>query len=296
MAFAGTNVWSNHATAIPLGEVTHSDDLVSREKVLASDLYRHFLKTWNIEIALFTIFDRAGEEQLGLVMPGPDGRDLADLQRGLRLIAPHVQRAMRLSHGVAEAKLRAAGAEALLNLGHVAVFALRSDLSVVSSNARVEALAGTGLFRIDRGRFVFADRAAQKQLAELAQAKAPASLAARLEDNAGETYALLAMTVRPQREQVLGGLVEGASVLLSISQPHPAPLIEVDRLRAWFNLTASEARLAAALAAGKTLQAFASERGTSIDAARYLLKGVFRKAGVESQAQLVAKVKDVPSG
>ena len=73
-------------------------------------------------------------------------------------------------------------------------------------------------------------------------------------------------------------------------------MIEADRLRAWFNLTATEARLAAALAAGKSLQDYASERGVTIEAARYLLKGAFRKTGAESQAQLVALIKDVPAG
>ena len=294
--FAGTNVWSSRSVNLPLGEVTHTDQLVSREEVLASDLYRQFLKTWNIEIALVTIFDRVGHEQLGLVMPGPDGRDLATLERALRLVAPHIQRAMRLSHSVAEARLRIAGSEAILNLGHVAVLALRGDLSIVSRNARVEALVERGVLRVDRGRIGFVNSSAQRQLVALGQSTMPASLALKVEDGNGESYAVLAMTMRPQREQVMGGWVEGASVLLSIAQPHPTPLIEIDRLRGWFNLTASEARLAAELAAGRTLQDFANTRGITIDAVRYLLKGAFRKTGAENQAQLVALIKDVPPG
>lgn len=294
--FAGKNVWSNCAPTVPLGEVLDSDELVSREQFLASDLYQHFLKTWQLELALFVVFDRVGDEYLALAMPGPDGRDLTDLRRGLRLIAPHVQRAMRLSHGMATANLRAAGSEALLNLGHVAVLALREDLSVVSLNARAEILVAQGLCKIDRGRFAFVDRTAQRQLLDLAKASAPTSLALSVEDAQGTSSAVLAMTVRPHREQVMGGWVQGAKLLVSISRPHPAPLIEIDRLRAWFNLTASEARLASELAGGRTIQDFAETRGVTIDAARYLLKGTFRKTGAKSQAQLVALIKDVPSG
>lgn len=294
--FAGANIWSRCAPTVPLGEVLDSDELVSRQEFLASDLYQRFLKTWELELALFVVFDRAGDEYLALAMPGPDGRDLTDLRRGLRLIAPHVQRAMRLSHGLAMANLRAAGSEAILNLGHVAVLALRDDLSVVSRNARAEALISQGLCRIDHGRFAFADRAVQRQLLELSKASAPTSLALSVEDTSGAANAVLAMTVRPHRELAMGGWVEGAKILLSISQPHPAPLIEIDRLRAWFNLTASEARLASELAGGRTLQGFAETRGITIDAVRYLLKGAFRKTGAKSQAQLVALVKDVPSG
>jgi DNA-binding CsgD family transcriptional regulator len=294
--FAGMNIWSSRAATVPLGEVFDTDELVSREAVLASDLYQNFLKTWGLELALIVVFERAGDEQLGLVMPGPDGRDLSDLRRGLRLVAPHVQRAMRLSHGLAAAKLRAASSEAILNLGHVSVFALREDLSVVSKNARAEALVSQGLCQIDRGRFAFADRAAQRQLVELAKANRPTSLALSIEDTSGASHAALAITIRPPREAVMGGWVEGAKILLSISRPYPTPLIEVDRLRAWFNFTASEARLAAELSAGRTLQDFAETRGITIDAVRYLLKGTFRKTGAKNQAQLVALIKDVPSG
>lgn len=294
--FAGMNPWSSRSVSIPLGEVSDTDALISREEFLASDLYRQFLKTWNMELALFVVFDRAAHEQLAIAMPGPDGYDLRQLRRGLRLIAPHVQRAMRLSHSLVEARLRAAGAEALLNLGHVAMLALREDLSVVSCNARGQALAAERVFSIERGRVVFPDPHVQRQLSELAAASIPGSLALRLEGSDNRSMALLAMTMKQQREQALGGWIEGASLLLSISQPHPAPLIEVDRLRAWFNLTATEARLAAALAAGKSLQDYAEERGVSIDAARYLLKGAFRKTGAESQAQLIVMIKDVPFG
>jgi DNA-binding CsgD family transcriptional regulator len=262
----------------------------------ASNLYQQFLKTWNLEIALFVVFDRAAHEQLAIAMPGPDGHDLRELRRGLRLIAPHVQRAMRLSHGLVEARLRAAGSEALLNLGHVAMLALRDDLSVVNCNPRGQALAAERVFSIDRGRVMFPDPDVQRRLSELAAGPRPASLALRLAGKDDKSLALLAMTMKPQREQALSGWVEGASILLSLSQPHPAPLIEADRLRAWFNLTATEARLAAALAAGRTLQDYVSERGVTIEAGRYLLKGVFRKTGAETQAQLVATINTVPLG
>jgi DNA-binding CsgD family transcriptional regulator len=130
----------------------------------------------------------------------------------------------------------------------------------------------------------------------LAAQNSPASEAFRIEDAQGVSHAVLAMTIRPQREAVMGGWVEGAKVLVSITTPHPAPLIEIDRLRAWFDLTASEARLASALMAGKSLAVYSDERGVSVDAARFLLKGVFRKTGAETQAQLVTLINQVPQG
>jgi DNA-binding CsgD family transcriptional regulator len=294
--FAGTNVWSARAVGLPLGQVFDTDELVTRAEFLKSDLYLQFFKTWGMELALFVLFERTDREQLALSMPGPDGRDLGGLKRGLRLVAPHIQRAMRISHGLAEARLRAAGAEAALDLGHVGVLALGADLTIVSQNAKAQLLAANGLFSTHERRVLFADADAQKRIAQLARHETPASEAFRIEDRNGASFAVLAMTIRPQREQVLGGWIEGARVLVSISTPHPAPLLDVDRLRAWFDLTPSEARLAAALAAGKSLAVYSEERGVSVEAARYLLKGAFRKTGAESQAQLVTLIGQVPRG
>lgn len=294
--FAGTNVWSAQAAHLPMGQVIDTDDLVTRVEFLKSDLYQKFLKTWGMEVALFVIFDRGDDEQLALAMPGPPDRSLMNLKRELRLIAPHVQRTMRISHGLAGSRLRAAGAEAALNLGHAAVLALSADLTIISHNVKAQELADKKLYVVHQGRILFADMEAQKRLSLLAGQDLPTSEAFRIEDASGTSHAVLAMTMRPQREAVLGGWIEGAKVLVSITTPHPAPLIEVDRLRAWFDLTATEARLVAALASGKTLAAYADERSVSVDAARFLLKGAFRKTGAESQAQLVTLINQVPQG
>jgi DNA-binding CsgD family transcriptional regulator len=88
--------------------------------------------------------------------------------------------------------------------------------------------------------------------------------------------------------------VEGARVLVSVSLPHQAPLIEIDHLKAWFDLTPAEARLVVALANGKSTTDYASERGVTIDAIRFLLKNVFSKTGARNQAQLMTLVTQVP--
>jgi DNA-binding CsgD family transcriptional regulator len=63
---------------------------------------------------------------------------------------------------------------------------------------------------------------------------------------------------------------------------------------AWFGLTPAEARLAAALAAGRNLADYCAARNVSVAAGRYLLKGIFRKTEVASQAQLAALISRLP--
>ena len=296
MVFAGTNVWSTRASHLTLGEVYDTDQILSRAEFLKSDLYQKFLKTWRMELAMFVIFERANAEQLALAMPGPADRNIEHLRRGIRLIAPHVQRTMRISHGLVAANLRAAAAEAALNLGHVAVMAVDANLNIVSRNEKADRLADLAMFAMRNAKLAFADADAQRKITALAAQDAPGSEAFRIEAADGENYAVLAMNIRPHRQPVLGGWAEGAKLVIAISLPHTAPLIEVNRLKAWFDLTASEARLVVALASGQTLAQYAAERGVSVEAARFLVKSAFRKTGAASQTQLVTIVKQVPQG
>jgi DNA-binding CsgD family transcriptional regulator len=65
-------------------------------------------------------------------------------------------------------------------------------------------------------------------------------------------------------------------------------------LRDWFGLTPAEARLAATLAEGGSLDDFAATRGITLNAARFLLKGVFAKTDTNRQPQLVARLQATP--
>ena len=79
------------------------------------------------------------------------------------------------------------------------------------------------------------------------------------------------------------------------SAPGETPVVEIDRVAQWFGLTPAEARLAVALARGDTLQDYAALRAVSLNAVRFLLKGIFRKTGATSQAQLVALLARLPA-
>lgn len=62
-------------------------------------------------------------------------------------------------------------------------------------------------------------------------------------------------------------------------------------LSALFDLTPAEARLAIALAAGKSLQATAAELGIEYTSARTYLSRIFGKTGTSQQSELVALLK-----
>jgi DNA-binding CsgD family transcriptional regulator len=142
---------------------------------------------------------------------------------------------------------------------------------------------------------VFSHPAAQQKLVELARIEPPAGLAFQALDAKGREHPVLAARIATQTANPIGGVVEGASVIVTIgSAPGETPVVEVNRVAEWYGLTPSEARLAVAISQGLTLQDYSAQRAVTINATRFLLKGIFRKTGATSQAQLAAMIARLP--
>ncbi len=294
--FAGRTPWARRIWALPPGRVVDTDEIMPRSEILESDFYKQFLHTWNMQIAIGVVLDRNGPERLGLIMPGPPGYPIDGLKRGLRLLAPHMQRAVRISRALGEANLRASAAQSALETAPNAIATLTPDLKIMNLNAKANALVEAGLAKIVERSFVFSDRKAQQKLVELAAAAPPACAAFRASGPDGRDLAVLGARLTTQTADTLEGRIEGAAIILTIGVGGPAPLIAINRLGAWFGLTPAEARLAAELSSGKALDDCAARRNVSVNAMRFLLKGIYRKTGASSQAQLVAQIRNVPLG
>ncbi len=296
--FAGRNLWSQHAHALPVGTVAHTDTMLAREEFRQSDLYTGFLGNWDIDAALIGVVDRSGPEHLGLVLPGPECGPLDHLHEAVRRYVPHIKRATRISRKLGEANLRAANAELALDSSPSATFVLGADLELLHANAKAQALLADGYGDLREGRLRLRSRAAQAELDKvLSEAAGAPSSAFTLEPDDLVPCRMLAMRIAAPMAQTLCGSIEGGRVLL-VGSPHPGGvrLDLAERYMEWFGLTPAEARLAALLAQGESLEDSAISRGVSINAERFLLKGVFAKTGATKQAQLVAMLRDAPDG
>ncbi len=294
--FVGRNPWSAALASLPIGRLVDSDDMVPRDEFLASAFYKHFLATWAMTRGLALNLDRQGQQRLSLAMPGPDGPDLTVLKRGLRLIAPHIQRAVRVSRRLAAAELSASAAQAALSMAPAGIVTLTDQLMVINANLHAQELAGAGLARIEGGRWCFRDPEAQATLSALATAPQPGSAAFTAKNGGENTCAALAVRIATHQRATLDGYLEGAAILLTLGVSEKARDLPLDNLAAWYGLTPTEAKLASALSSGQTLGAFAMRRGVSQNAARFLLRGVLRKTGAPDQARLVALLRDLPHG
>lgn len=292
---ARENPWSRRTAHLRAGTVVDTADLVDSAEFASSSLSRDFLSRWGMDRALIALIDRSGGARLALVMPGPSARDLDVLTRALRVLAPHIQRAVRISRRIAAAELDAAAARSAADRAVSAILCLTADLGIVTANLHVDGLEARGVVRTAGDRLAFCDPAAQRQLSALAARTPPASAAFTAADADGTAAPVLAARVPSQSARALGGSIEGTVLIVTIGGPVDTPALDIGRLGAWYGLTPAEGRLAAGLANGAALQEYAATRNVSVNAVRFLLKSVFRKVGVTSQAELLGVLGRLPS-
>lgn len=294
--YAGHHPWSRRFQRYGNGSVVDSFDIMTREEFYESEFFRNFLKPYGIDRLVGVLLDRRDGDRLGLMLPGPGDRDVERLKRGLRVLAPHMQRAMRISDRIATLDLAAGAARAAADAAPFAIFSLDDQLNILAANAPAARYERAGFIGTARDRFAFTHPPSQKRLLDLARSPDPAGLAFHTVAPSGKECPVLVARVTRQSAQQLGGVRLGASLIVTLgSAPGETPVVEIDRVAQWFGLTPAEARLAVALAAGDTLQDYAALRAVSLNAVRFLLKGIFRKTGATSQAQLVALLARLPA-
>ncbi len=295
--YGGNHEWSRRLMGFRNGSVVDTDEVIRREEFIQTKFAREFLLPWGINRMLAVILDRRGGERLGLIFPGPGDVDLGELRRGLRVLAPHIQRAIRISHRIASLDLAASAAAEATDRSPFAVLSLDADLNILSANAKAAKYAHIGAILTANDRFAFAHPAAQQRLFELARSDPPTGLAFHTVDAKGREHPVLGARIEPKKALQMGGIVEGAALIISIGSARgETPVVEINRVAQWFGLTPSEARLAHYLAQGMSLQDYAAWKAVSVNSTRFLLKGVFRKTGATSQAQLASIIAHLPTG
>lgn len=211
-------------------------------------------------------------------------------QDGPELIA--AMPAMTLAFTLARRLDRSAGAAQLALLDRFTCGAVLLDWSgaVVQLNGRADALIGSDLFICNR-RLTARDRAGDEKLQALirsARAREPGqrtSIAPAAIRREGKPPLLL------QAFPIVSGMVDlfnKAHAIVTLVEPGSAPRPSEAVLQSAFGLTPAEARLAARIAHGETLEDAAEASGVLKSTAAQQLKAVFAKTDTHRQSQLVA--------
>lgn len=291
--FAGANEWSVRGHRRSVGSVFHSDELIEREAFRKSPFFTDYLHGYGFEVGLIALLDRHGSDHLCLCFPGPGG-DASGLADAVRLLMPHFQRSVRISRRLAEADLATATARGALDAAPSAILMCEADLRLTYANAAGEALVRDGYIGVREGRLALPSAGETQRLQRLSDPATPQRCAAfALEADGASSVAAMAIRIEADTELVHAEF-GAAGVMIVAGRNHRTTFAHVDRLKDWFGFTPAEARLAAALAEGASLEDFATTRGVSLHASRFLLKGVFAKTGTHRQPQLVSRLLATP--
>lgn len=293
--FAGNNDWSVRGHDMPIGSVFHSDQLIERKSFRQTPFFTDFLVNFDLEVGLIALLDRHGGDHLCLCTPGPDNGRPKLLETALKLLVPHLQRAVRIARRLGEAELSARSARAALDRAPSAILMCDESLRVTYANGLGEELLRDGYLAMRDGRLMLADRVQTRRLGALAEPRAGPRCAAFLLDVPDKPgLAAMALRVEDQPSEPFNPDFGPVRIMIVAGVNHRASFAHVDHLRDWFGLTPAEARLAANLAEGGSLEDFAAMRGVSINAARFLLRGIYDKTEVNRMPRLVAKLREAP--
>lgn len=214
------------------------------------------------------------------------------------LAMQHIRRGVDLAYQLGTLQERLVRAEGLLDgspaLPQRALATLDGDGRPVLVNAAMEAIvrAGDGIslgrsglalqFRSDHQRFMALVAAAIGCL----DGRAGGSGNMAVARPSGKRPYVVRVSPIPRSEPRLAA--PGAVVLVIVVDPDAEVEVPAALLSASFDLTPHEARVAAAMARGDTIDMIAERHGVAAETVRSQLKTVFAKTGTRRQAELVA--------
>jgi DNA-binding CsgD family transcriptional regulator len=213
----------------------------------------------------------------------------------LRLITPHLDRALRLQMRLNAAQLQAdviSGALDHLTLGVILVD--RAGLPIWHNRRAREIMARAGGLRILRNGLAGASPADTQALRELITAALCEGAQGLLALERGAELRPLLLIATPLKPVGAPDLEAGGSPfacgVLFVNDPDQTDDPTPEALQRVFGLTHREAQTAIAVSRGQGLRAAAESMGVALTTARSQLQQAFAKTGTSQQAELAALV------
>jgi DNA-binding CsgD family transcriptional regulator/PAS domain-containing protein len=289
------------ATAtMPIGEVFVDHQYHDYRGYLRSEAYNEYFRPLHgdhlMSANLMHLPGRRAHAYLGLRRSARDGRFQPAEMRWLARLAPHLTQVLRVQALLAARQAAQATSGALLDLLPNGVFLVDREARVLEMNRAAHALltAADGLL-LQQGRLAAASTADTRRLRRLvAQADdqqrgmddAPGLALARPSGRRG--YQVLVATLpAAAAEDRFDVALRRPAVAVFVDDPAVRPAPPLQALQRLYQLTPAEARLAAKLATGISLQQAADEIGIAKETARGYLKRIFGKTATSRQGELV---------
>ena len=278
---------------------TTVEDVVSRESFLSSELYLKYLKPINVSYILGQdIYDNDGLHiRLGIERTEDQQQFTQREKEILGLITPHFRRAIKFRSRLKEGSYFSPFfGKAMAKLG-IGCVLLDGRGQVVSVNKRAKRLfnADCGLC-VKGGKLLTENDVKWRDLNKAIDLviaahhnRCASQVGKVLRIGSKQSDAQLDVVVKPIVGDMFQDSAESLAAVIYISEySRPHTHIDPDVLSKMYLFTKQEARLGVILAQGLSLSEAAEQLDLSINTVKTHLRGVYEKAGVNRQAELVA--------
>ena len=295
---ASIEIWggANRVGAFPLGEPVVCSEVRPPEEWPRFAYYRDILEPRGMidSAVIGLVRDRNAIGYLGLNRHASSGPIQPDQIEGLRLVAPHMRRAVTISNLFDLKAVEVSTFQSVLDAMACAVVLVDGDLGIMHANQRARGmLAARDLMQDARGRLSVSGQVAADAL------RVAVAIASRDEAHmsqrgigipvTGRSGAPAAVHVLPlERRLVRSHLhTKAVAAVFAVTSAAHAP---IDLVATLYALTPAETQLLAALCRGETLDQAAGASSITMSTAKTHLKRVFSKTGCARQAEVVALV------
>ena len=303
--YGGLDCWGTHGRHLMTSGNVVTGQMLCPDSILdASEFYHDFLRPIDAFHQFCGFIDKS-ETAVSLISTlrpqraGPFGDDAVQL---LRLLMPHLQRAIQLHQKIAGLQAKATSAADGLDYLPIGFLAVDSKGKVLVMNRRAEEI-----LRLNDGLTLCAGGLAARRRDETTRLRAHIQRAMLTGSKRGLDPGGAMVVSRPSLRRPFQILVTplpragsllwpeqcAAGIFVADPEHHAAPSEEV--LRQFFHLTPAEARLAGALMQGRSLDDAADDFDLSRNTVRSQLRSIFDKTATKRQGDLIRLLHSGPS-
>ncbi|MDX3925505.1 MAG: LuxR C-terminal-related transcriptional regulator [Shinella sp.] len=287
--YGAINPWMPRAAVRPVGIGVVAEQMLEPDSLRKTEFYNDYLQRRRCESGVgLTVVREEGKSFVVTTLTSSldmtRNRQVASM---LTRLSPHLARAFRFYQQGPVAKAMENASKAFLSAIGVGVLIVRENGMVRLMNAEAQKLIenGCGIRISPTGRVAFMDEQARGVLGSLLKRGSTPQpvLTVRSATRANPfRYTFVRMASDSMSE-----FLNGPVVAVLIEQNHEDPCARLQALAASHGLTPAEARVAANIAMGKSINETATLHGVSRETVRSQLKSVYVKLGVRRQAELV---------
>ena len=272
-----------------------SEDLVAEREFEETEFYQDWCRHLDVSYVVGSVFSTECGELgvLGIHHPRSAGTCTSEDKQAVAQFLPHLQRALRLRELLGSAALIAEASREMLGRFQTAAVVVTGDGRVLHANPDAAQLLAEGsAIRWRNGRISSSRETDAAQLLTLIRAATcPPATTAAPHDGAmlvrRPNGTAVSVLVAPFKLAIPGLAPAGAIVFARDS----AKAVGLRRtLKSLFGLTPTEARIAEALAHGRSLEEIAGCRRSNLQTVRKQVKAIFVKTGTHRQAECVALI------